>query len=405
MNRIRDGNTVRNVDASLVNNTLAALRSEVEIEPLVEMPTWVEGVEKNRGIFAQQRELLAFRNGLLDVTNLAAAPLQVEPRSPLWFSRVAFPYDYDPTARAARWLSFLNQVLEGDEERIKLLQEWFGYSLVPDTSHHKFLILEGEGQNGKSVVLDVLTAVLGTENVSNVPLEAFNQRFSLHSTLGRLANISPDVGEIDKVAEGTLKQFISGDRMFIDRKGIPPIEAYPTARLVLATNNLPKFKDRSIGIWRRMLLLPFRYQVTDAERNLNLANELKAEVQGVFNWALEGLRRLRLQGHFTETKVGQAELADYIRESNPAKMFLQDHCEPDPAEHSPVAILYGAYVTWAKQNGYETLSEGQFGKEVGRVYRVQKTRPTIAGHRVYVYLGLRCPRCPSDSDPGRGQES
>src|SRR5262249_19280874 len=147
-----------------------------------------------------------------------------------------------------------------------LLQEWFGCCLLFDTTHQSFLVLEGEGSNGKSVVCAVLAALLGTDNVSHVPLENFGQRFALTQTLGKLANIASEVGEIDKAAEGTLKAFTSGDRMTFDRKGIAPVEAMPTARLVLATNNRPRFTDRSGGLWRRMLLMPFQVEIQAHER-------------------------------------------------------------------------------------------------------------------------------------------
>ena len=93
----------------------------------------------------------------------------------------------------------------------------------------------------------MLTALLGEHNVAHVPLELFGQRFQLTMTLGKLANIAAEVGDLDKAAEGVLKAFTAGDRMDFDRKGIPGIEAYPTARLVLATNNRPRFSDRSSG--------------------------------------------------------------------------------------------------------------------------------------------------------------
>jgi hypothetical protein len=86
-----------------------------------------------------------------------------------------------------RWLRFLEEVLEGDKDRISLLQEWFGYCLTHDTSLHAFMVLEGSGANGKSVVCEILTKMLGVDNVSNVPLEVFADRFQLATTLGKLS--------------------------------------------------------------------------------------------------------------------------------------------------------------------------------------------------------------------------
>src|SRR5262249_57691869 len=92
----------------------------------------------------------------------------------------------------AGWLAFVREMVEGDDERIAVLQEWFGLCLTPDTSFHKLLIMDGDGGNGKSVVLDVLAAMVGEANVSNVPLELFDQRFQLTPTLGKLVNIAAE---------------------------------------------------------------------------------------------------------------------------------------------------------------------------------------------------------------------
>src|SRR5205085_6404521 len=142
---------------------------------------------------------------------------------------------------------------EGDEERIALLQEFFGYLLYYTTAAQSFLFLVGEGANGKSVVLASMHAMLGPDNVSTVPLEDFGRRFAMAQTLGKLANISPEVGELDRTAEGTLKAYTSGDPMTFEKKGHDSFTAPPTARLVLSTNNVPRFSDKTDGVWRRIL--------------------------------------------------------------------------------------------------------------------------------------------------------
>ena len=97
----------------------------------------------------------------------------------------------------------LDEVLEQDQERIALVQQWFGYCLMADTTQQRFVVAVGEGENGKSVMLDLLTAVLGVENVSHVPVEVFAQRFQLTMTLGKLANI------MEKIIEGKLKTWFA----------------------------------------------------------------------------------------------------------------------------------------------------------------------------------------------------
>jgi putative DNA primase/helicase len=99
-----------------------------------------------------------------------------------------------------------------------------------------------------------------------------------------------------KLNEGILKQFVSGDTMYFDRKGILGINAKPTARLMIWANDRPAISDRSNGIWRRLLYLPFRVAIPDAEQDRQLAEKLRAEMPGILNWALAGRQRLHSQG-------------------------------------------------------------------------------------------------------------
>jgi putative DNA primase/helicase len=293
----------------------------------------------------------------------------VSPHCSDWFSQTAFPYAYEPAATCPRWIAFLTEVLEGDQERIALLQQWFGYSLTPDTSQQRFIVVVGDGENGKSVVLDLLTAVLGPENVSHIRAELFAQRFQLTMTLGKLANISYDTGEIDESAEATIKEFTGGDRMYFDRKGVPGVQVYPSARLILATNHDPRFADRSKGIWRRMIVIPFRVSIERDRQDPYLATKLKTELPGIFNWAVEGLRELQRHGQFVMPSVCREAWDDYKRESNPAREFLAESYEATNAGEAIVCTtIYTEYAEWCRDRGLRPLDATKFGKELRKVF-------------------------------------
>jgi putative DNA primase/helicase len=371
----------RRVTRSLVANTLNALSAIVAVAEELDMPVWLDDDE--RGPF------LAVRNGLLDISGLPGAPPHRCNNSPLWFSTVAFPVDYDPKATCPRWLAFLREVMEGDPERIEFLQEWAGYLLTPDTTLHRFVVAEGEGANGKSVFLDVLTALLGPENVAHVPLEMFGVRFQLTVTLHKLANICAEVGDIDRVAEGFLKQFTAGDRMYFDRKNISGVMAYPTARLMLSSNNRPRFRDRTAGLWRRMIIVPFRVTIPPERQDPQLTAKLKQEIPGIFQWALEGLTRLCRRGSFAVPALCQETLEDYRQESNPAKVFLSETCSEAPGASVRSEALYENYGAWCRKNGFDILDARQFGKEVKRIFpKVKRERGPVGLGRPWSYRGM-----------------
>ncbi len=381
----------------LVTSTVAALKGYCGLPSTTR---WGTELVDAGGFFqpGAERRWICCRNGILDVDALIASqPVILRKHSPLWWSPHQLPYEFDPHAGAVQrpcWEGFLAKNLENDADRITQLQEWAGYCLLPETSHQRFLIVEGEGANGKSVYLAVLEALLGPKNVSHVPLELWRERFALCSTLGKLANLASEVGDLDKVAEGYLKAFVAGDAMTFDRKGRDAIDARPTARLVIATNNRPRFSDRSKGLWRRMLLIPFLVEIQESERVIGMDDPAwwirSGEMPGILNWALEGLLRLKLRGQFSESEAGRAAMEEYRAESNPAREFLRDYYQADQQEIVCCTDAYKKYAEFCEASGYRALGDKTFGKEVRRAFPLV-TRIHIGprGLRSWAYAGIR----------------
>jgi len=338
---------------------------------------------------------IALQNGLLDLkAYIRGDETMLQELTPLWFSETLLPYEFDPLAICPRWTNTLISNMGGDLERVSVLQEWAGYLLYPKLDRQRFLAIEGEGGNGKSVFLAGLTAMLGTQNVSNIPLESFSSRFALIGTLGKMANIASDCGELDKADEGKLKTFTTGERMDFDRKGLPSINTSPTAKLILAFNNRPRFSDRTGGLWRRMLLVPFDVVIKDDDKIWGLDDhmvwEASGECPGIFNWALEGLKRLLDQKDFTKPAACESALEDYRTEVNPAKAFLKEKCSAGAEEDFVIVRdLYTAYKEWSADSGYRSLGERQFGKEVKRIFmKVERKQNRVVGGREWRYYGL-----------------
>jgi putative DNA primase/helicase len=366
------------VTRSTVSNTIGAIKSKTLIASTIPMPSMLPNGE--------ERPLIALENGLLDIGSR-----MLSDHTPDWFSTVCLPYGFVESQLTPKWNAFLARNLEGDPERIALLQEWFGYCLTYDTTLHKALILIGDGRNGKSVLLTVLGAMLGRENVSHVGLVGFNERFTLVSTLGKLANISADMGEIDKIAEGNLKEFIGGDKMKFEHKNKEPFFAKPTARAVFATNNLPRFSDKTDGVWERLIVFPMTVRIAEADRvpGMNTEAYWKEELPGIMNWALEGLARLRANRRFTEVKICETAVASYRQDCNPAGVFLKESCEIKDGKQVPCKEIYGDYKEWCSDHGYLRLAAGNFGREVARAFpAVVRRQIGSKKNRVWIYEGL-----------------
>jgi putative DNA primase/helicase len=383
----KDPGPVQKVTLAIVSNVIQATGGQVCVSSDVEPNTWLP--DRSR------RHYVSMTNGIIDIDAvLADRDDYLLPNTPQWWSMVSLPYEFDPEARCTLWDKFLEYNLEMDPERIKVLQEWAGYLLLASTDEQKFMVLEGEGKNGKSVYIAGLTAMLGEENVSTVALENFGDRFQLTTTIGKLLNAAGDCGDLDKAAEGILKSFTSGDRMHFDRKGIVGLTCAPTARLMIACNNRPRFADRSDGVYRRMLVIPWNVEIGKEKRIKGMDKvgwwQRSGELPGIFRWALVGLARLKAQGGFTDSVLMNEALDEYKEEMNPARSFLKQNMEAAETGLVKSAMVYRIYKRWIDENGYRPLSERQFGKEVKRAFR--KSTHVKRGNReerFWAYEGIQ----------------
>lgn len=341
---------------------------------------------------------VALKSGILDVEgflNSSSNPLI--PHTPDFFSLGVMPFSFDPNAKCPTWEKFLVDSLPDEESRM-FIQEWFGYNIVYDISQHRFVVFVGEGANGKSVVCMVLRLLLGENNVSSVSLESFNTQrtFPLAQMTGKLANIVEEIGEVTNVAEGLLKQIVAGGSAQVEKKFKDPMTMEPTARLTFATNVLPRFVDRTRGIWRRLTVIPFTVQFLEEEKQDKRLAQARfwiesGEMSGILNWALEGLVRLKQRGHFLEPKVSLVAKENYKLDCNPAQLFLLDHFEQSKDARYSSHEAYSGYRTFCQENGFTSLNSRNFTEEVKRTFPAvyQEKNPTWhGGRRVRMWRNL-----------------
>jgi putative DNA primase/helicase len=377
------------VSTNLVRNVRLCLVGRVGLPQARDMSTWDDGRER-LGIHS-----LAMGNGVLTYSpyHLDPGPVLAK-HSPRFFSTLRLPYDYDPEAGCPKWQVFLEDVLSADKEYITLIQQWVGYLLRPDLREQKFLLCVGEGANGKGVLFQVLQDLVGCANCSQVPLSRFGKPFALYATYGKLVNMTSESSHmIDEEAESILKSFVAGDRFTFERKFREPMDGMPTAKLMIATNALPRFNDKTQGVWRRILLIPFDKSITEDQQIKNLAQEIaKKELPGIFNWGMDGLRSLNRNNGFVKPARTDDLLEEYRRDSDPARAFLVEHFTASPNAQGnviPCSDAYKQYRQWCEDNGYHPLGERAFGQQVKRIFPgVNRRRSGARDDRQYVYDGL-----------------
>lgn len=371
---------------SFVSDVVGNLESRCCMaSPSVTLPARWNGAE-----WVPQPDCIVVQNGIVDLKALFEGKRKraLTAHTPSFVSQVCLPFQFKPKARCSKWQKFVRQILP-DPDSQQLLKEIFGYCLTFDTSQQKFFMFEGTGANGKGVVTKILTKLLGEANISNLPLESFGKDHDPVVMLGKLVNITSEVGELDKVAEGLLKMFTGEDVMHFNPKFRSPISAKPTARILISTNVRPNFRDRSDGLWRRLILMPFPETIPEGRRDSRLVDKLAQELSGIFNWAVDGAKALRKRNQFNEPKISREARIDFQRESNPARMFLEEMYQVGSDGEVSKNELYGEFDRYCQGGGYRPLNAANFAKEVLHVFsKVKEERPRQAGSRPRVYRGI-----------------
>jgi len=370
------------IGKNLINNIRLCLAARVLRPESRTFNQW-DNIEQDASI------TLSMINGLLVLRQNGQAELI--PHTPDYFTFVRLPYDYDLAAECPKWHAFLRDVMLKRADYILLLQQWLGYLLRPDLRLQKFLLCVGEGANGKTVFNEVIQSLVGSENCSQVPIARFDNPFALIGTLGKMLNVTTEgVGLIEELAETTLKSFTSGDRMTFERKFKEAVSDTPTAKVMIATNDLPRFNDKSQAIWRRILLIPFDKTIAEDKQIETLAEELKRELPGILIWSLEGLRNLNAAGRFTMPADSKAMLEEYRRDANPARAYLLENYQPsNNGEYVGCETLYNDYKSYCNSKGYRPLADRTFGKEIHRAFpAVERKRTGGRLAREWAYDGL-----------------
>lgn len=297
-----------------------------------------------------RRELINLRNGMLDLDTMALIP-----HDKSFYSTIRVAIDFDPNATYERFLTFLEEIFDGDGERIAIVQEMFGYCLTAETKAHKAFFLYGAGGNGKSVLLDVLTALVGKENVSAVALAELANDFARSDLVGKTVNISTE-NESDSRGIDTayFKKIVAGEPVRANVKYEKAFVFRPTAKMVFAINNLPYSRDRSAGFLRRPIVIPFLRQFLDGAANKGLTEELLTELPGMLNWALEGLRRLRANKYvFTRSAAAETAMDEFRANLSPVFGFVEECIRSAPQSSATHNDIHDSYVKWCELNGHK----------------------------------------------------
>lgn len=331
---------------------------------------WDILVSKDFDDFNRNPYLVNVRNGLLDIRNMS-----FKEHTPSYLSTVQLNVEYNPQVDCPQFKKFLNEVL--DCKLIPLVQEIVGYLLTTNTASQKAFVFWGAARTGKSTLLWVVEyLLLGKKNVSNIPWQEIGDKFKTAELLGKLANVFSDLPSKSIDDTGIFKVVTGEDYLMAEKKNKNPFKFKPFARLVFSCNELPRnYVDRTEGFYRRLIIVPFNRQIEKNKIDKALKYKFQREKEGIFNWALEGLKRLYENNfEFSENELTDGVKKEYKRENNNVISFVEECCELDGLFSCSRIEIYEAYKEFCVEAGLKALSQIKFNKELEGNFNITRSR-------------------------------
>ena len=334
---------------------------------------------------------IAFRNGVLDIVTG-----QMQPFSPDLVITNQIPWDYNPEAYSELADDTLNKLACGDQPIRALLEECIGYCFYRRNELGKAFILTGDKSNGKSTFLDCVKAVVGEENISALDLKELGDRFSTSMMFGKLANIGDDIGDdfLQGSQVATFKKVVTGNRIKAERKGQDPFEFNPYVKLLFSANDIPRMKDKTGAVLRRLVIIPFNARFTkylpsgeiDPDYNPYIKYQLveQSSVEYLIRVGVEGLKRIIENNEFTKSEKVAEQIDEYENENNPIKAFI-DECGVEMIEDEPTGDVYSRYQVFCADCGMQPMSNIVFSKQINKRLGFETVVTKVGGKSIRIF--------------------
>lgn len=337
---------------------------------------------------------IGFKNGVLDVVTM-----ELQPFTPEMIITNRIPWNYDPTAYNELADKTLNKLACNDNVIRALLEECIGYCFYRRNELGKAFILTGDKSNGKSTFLDCVKAILGEQNISALDLKELGDRFCTSMMFGKLANIGDDIG--DDFLQGSqvsiFKKVVTGNRIKAERKGQDPFEFNPYIKLLFSANDIPRMKDKTGAVLRRLVIIPFNARFSkylpsgdlDPEYNPYIKYELieQSSIEYLIRLGVNGLKRIIENNEFTKSEKVQQQLEEYENENNPIKAFIDD-CGIEMIENEPTSDVYKRYQVFCAENSMQPMSNIVFSKQINKRLDFETVVAKLNGKAIRIFKRL-----------------
>jgi putative DNA primase/helicase len=286
-----------------------------------------------------------------------------------WFSFQALSVMYDETARCPEFLNFLHDIWDGDEDLIESLRLWMGYCLLSSANLQKFAVFKGASRAGKSTLAGVIEALVGRANTASTSLSLIGSDFGLENLIGKKLVVFQDADRASPdrmgVATERIKSLASNDPVGINRKGQSVIFQRMSLKIAFICNKMPPFLNDESALTNRMVVFPF-WKSYQGKEDFSLAERLEKEVEGIFNWAIVGARRLLRGEKLFTAQRGLEALEEITQQLDSVQGYVAECLEITDLEHNVVTSheLWASYREWCRESGRIAKNRQRFFHEL-----------------------------------------
>lgn len=330
--------------------------------------------------------LIAFTNGVYNIYDDTLSPFD-----PTHIILNKIPWDYNPNAYSKMVDIALDNLACGDKSTRILLEEMIGYTMFARNELGICFFLIGEGNNGKSTLIKMMTNMLGKQNVSTLDISKLDDRFSTIMMYNKLANLGDDISSNYIKDTSTFKKIVTGDPITAEEKGQPMINFSPHVKLIFSANVVPRLGNGrdTYALARCLIFIPLDAEFKKVktgdnvyEKNAFKIDELESEesMEYLINIGINALKRVVQNQEFTLNDLTKNELARFEKENNPVLGFFE---EVDRIEDLKTEELFTQYKVYCDENGLIAMSKPWFVKAVLRKYRnIEVVQRTVNGEKI-----------------------
>ncbi|MBM4305106.1 MAG: hypothetical protein FJ123_00065 [Deltaproteobacteria bacterium] len=282
------------------------------------------------------------------------------PHTPDVFTTNLLPYNFDQNANCPRFIQFLEEIFLNDQGKISFIQEAVGYAFHQSLPTPAIFFLLGEGSNGKSVFINTITKLVGEKNACNISFNKLSDEKYILELFQKMINISGETPLSKQINTDLIKQVVAGDWVTGREPYKQPMKFRPYAKHYLAMNKAPNITDSSHGMWRRIMVIDFPKIITEEEMDRELEMKLAQELSGIFNWGIEGYRRLKDRSfRFPEPKSLSISKQAYREETDTVRAFVKGVLQKTNDKNARLKFgeVYELYLSFCQNEGKRDIEK------------------------------------------------